>query len=172
MKKKKKGSLVRHSRPLSRDISGIKKCHCYITCYRQITPNKSDNHKIYLSNKIRDTDLYFKTRSLPKSTITRGQKGGQSGSNECSFKVMEIGKGHTITWVIEALEIPTTPTKDLSVTRSWAVKCLIMCPTKLSSSHTANVFPQHKKALSVTILPKADELRSNKGLNRRITRPV
>lgn len=64
--------------------------------------------------------------SFPPSPIFSGQRRGQSGSNERSFR-FTAQKDHSTTTVIKKeLDMSTAPTKALSNRRSRARKCLVI----------------------------------------------
>lgn len=69
---------------------------------------------------------YYKTLWLFLSTISEGQRAGQSGSPECFFAVMVQGKGQPTARVIKLLDMPTTSRKALPVMCLWAATCLVI----------------------------------------------
>lgn len=77
----------------------------------------------------RDWGRYDKTLSALTSTISQGQSGDHSGSDELFFPFTVRRKGQPPIKVIQLLlTMNTTPMKALSIMRSWREKKLIIQP--------------------------------------------
>lgn len=111
------GTLIHHSCSLSPPILSIHHAH---TVTRTHPHHSSLLRSRYIHSLLQKIPLshpseagIIRTLSLLTPTISTGQRGGQSGSNECSCRfVVSRGRVKTATRVIKPLlEMATSPTK-------------------------------------------------------------